>query len=129
MTKRAHWRRWLRPASRWAAPGTPNSASLSDVAAGVTARLQLLYPPRLRRDLAAISGPRASLLLRCGRLPPYIVLLGSLAVRMVQATLVAAIAAAVQFASPALLSAEESARPPLMIQIDAPIGPPTPRYV
>src|ERR1700676_4960756 len=64
-----------------------------------------------------------------GRLPPYIALLGSLAVRMVQATLVAAIAAAVQFASPALLSAEEVGRPALMIEIDGAIGPATARYV
>src|SRR5258705_8395887 len=64
-----------------------------------------------------------------GRLPPYFVLIGSLAVRMVQATLVAAIAAAVQFASPALLSAEESGRPALMIEIDGAIGPATARYV
>src|SRR5260370_36479121 len=128
-TKSAHWRRWLNPASRWAAPRKPNPATLSELAAGATARLQLLYPPRLRRDLAAISGPRASLLLRCGRLPPYIVLLGSLAVRMVQATLVSAIAAAVQVASPALLSAEESGRPALMIEIDGAIGPATARYV
>ncbi|SIO56061.1 hypothetical protein SAMN05443247_08188 [Bradyrhizobium erythrophlei] len=49
--------------------------------------------------------------------------------RMVQATLVAAIAAAVQFASPALLSAEESGRPALMIEIDGAIGPATARYV
>jgi membrane-bound serine protease (ClpP class) len=50
-------------------------------------------------------------------------------VKMVQATLVAAIAAAVQFASPALLSAEESGRPALMIEIDGAIGPATARYV
>src|SRR5258705_8690114 len=48
---------------------------------------------------------------------------------MVQATLVAAIAAAVQFASPALLSAEERGRPALMIEIDGAIGPATARYV
>src|SRR6266446_7218867 len=48
---------------------------------------------------------------------------------MVQATLVAAIAAAVQFASPALLSAEEGGRPTLMIEIDGAIGPATARYV
>src|SRR5712692_6509513 len=48
---------------------------------------------------------------------------------MVQATLVAAIAAAFQFASPALLSAEESGRPALMIEIDGAIGPATARYV
>src|SRR5438874_4752166 len=47
---------------------------------------------------------------------------------MVQATL-PAIAAAVQFASPALLSAEESGRPALMIEIDGAIGPATARYV
>ncbi|MEH2509991.1 membrane-bound serine protease (ClpP class) [Nitrobacteraceae bacterium AZCC 1564] len=49
--------------------------------------------------------------------------------KMVQAALVAAIAAAVQFASPALLSAEESGRPALMIEIDGAIGPATARYV
>jgi len=48
---------------------------------------------------------------------------------MVQATLVAAIAAAAQFASLALLSAEESGRPALMIEIDGAIGPATARYV
>src|SRR5260370_3258235 len=48
---------------------------------------------------------------------------------MVQATLVAAIAAAVQFASPTLLSAEEVGRPALMIEIDGAIGPATARYV
>src|SRR5258707_4899583 len=48
---------------------------------------------------------------------------------MVRATLVAAIAAAVQFASPALLSAEESGRPALTIEIDGAIGPATVRYV
>src|SRR5467141_145753 len=48
---------------------------------------------------------------------------------MVQATLVAAIAAAVQFASPALLSAEEGGRPALTIEIDGAIGPATARYV
>ena len=40
---------------------------------------------------------------------------------MVQATLVAAIAAAVQFVYPALLLAEESGRPALMIEIDGAI--------
>src|SRR5258707_15058270 len=70
---------------------------------------------------------RASVLLRCGRTTPYIVLSGSLAVRM--ATLVAAIAAAVQFASPAFVSAEESGRPALMIDIDGAIGPASARYV
>lgn len=49
--------------------------------------------------------------------------------KMVQATLVAAIAAAVQFASPSLLSAEENGRPALMIEIDGAIGPATARYV
>jgi hypothetical protein len=44
---------------------------------------------------------------------------------MVQATLVAAIAAAVQFASPALLRAQEIGRPALMIEIDGAIGPAT----
>ena len=48
---------------------------------------------------------------------------------MVQATLVAAIAAAVQFASPVVLSAEEGRRPALMIEIDGAIGPATSRYV
>src|SRR5258708_33283709 len=48
---------------------------------------------------------------------------------MVRATLVAAIAAAAQFASPALLSAEESGRPALTIEIDGAIGPATARYV
>ena len=48
---------------------------------------------------------------------------------MVQATLVAAIAVAVQFAPPMLLSAEESGRPALMIEIDGAIGPATARYV
>src|SRR3982074_2853929 len=48
---------------------------------------------------------------------------------MVQATLVAAIAAAVQFASPALLLAEESGRPALMVEIDGAIGPATSRHV
>src|SRR5258705_2131319 len=48
---------------------------------------------------------------------------------MVQATLVAVIATAVQFASPALLSAEKSGRPALMIEIDGAIGPATARYV
>ena len=48
---------------------------------------------------------------------------------MVQATLVAAIAAAAQFASPALLSAEESGRPVLMTEIDGAIGPATSRHV
>jgi membrane-bound serine protease (ClpP class) len=50
-------------------------------------------------------------------------------VRIVRATLVAAIAAAVQFASPALVPAEESGRPALMIEIDGAIGPATARYV
>jgi membrane-bound serine protease (ClpP class) len=49
--------------------------------------------------------------------------------KLVQATLVAAIAAAVQFASPTHLSAEESGRPALMIEIDGAIGPATARYV
>ena len=49
--------------------------------------------------------------------------------RMVQATLVSAIAVAVQFAPPTLLSAEESGRPALMIEIDGAIGPATARYV
>ena len=54
-----------------------------------------------------------------------IALLGSLAVRMVQATLVAAISAAVQFAPPKLLPAQEVGRPALMIEIDGAIGPAT----
>jgi len=48
---------------------------------------------------------------------------------MVQATLVAAIAAAVQFSAPVLLSAEEGGRPALTIEIDGAIGPATARYV
>src|SRR5438445_8870842 len=48
---------------------------------------------------------------------------------MVQATLVAAIAVAVQFAPATLLSAEEVGRPALMIEIDGAIGPATARYV
>ena len=48
---------------------------------------------------------------------------------MVQATLVAAIAAAVQVASPALLLAQEVGRPAPMIEIDGAIGPATARYV
>jgi membrane-bound serine protease (ClpP class) len=50
-------------------------------------------------------------------------------VRMVQATLVAAIAAAVQFAPLTRLSAEEGGRSALMIEIDGAIGPATARYV
>jgi membrane-bound serine protease (ClpP class) len=48
---------------------------------------------------------------------------------MVQATLVAAIAAAVQFAPPKLLPAQEVGRPALMIEIDGAIGLVTSRYV
>ena len=48
---------------------------------------------------------------------------------MVQATLVAAIAAAVQFVSPARLPAQESGRPALMIEIDGAIGPATSRHL
>lgn len=48
---------------------------------------------------------------------------------MAQATLVAAIAAAVQFAPLTLLSAEEGGRPALMIEIEGAIGPATARYV
>src|SRR5258705_3526680 len=55
--------------------------------------------------------------------------MGSFAVGMVQPPLVAAIAAAVHVASPALLAAEESGRPALMIEIDGAIGPATARYV
>ena len=72
---------------------------------------------------------RASILLRCSKTTPYTVLLGCRAVRMVQATLVAAIAAAVQFASLALLRAQEIGRPALMIEIDGAIGPATSRHV
>src|ERR1700736_5840931 len=46
----------------------PNPATL--LAAGAAAQLQLLYPPRLRRGLAAISSPRASVLLRRGKTTP-----------------------------------------------------------
>ncbi len=49
--------------------------------------------------------------------------------KMVQAALVAAIAAAVQFVSPALLSAQESRGLALMIEIDGVIGPAAARYV
>lgn len=49
--------------------------------------------------------------------------------KLVQATLIAAIAAAVGFTSPALLSAEVSGQPALMIEIDGAIGPATARYV
>ncbi|MFZ2155480.1 MAG: nodulation protein NfeD [Bradyrhizobium sp.] len=48
---------------------------------------------------------------------------------MVQATLVAAMVAAVQFASPALLPAQEHGKPALMIEIDGAIGPATSRYL
>jgi membrane-bound serine protease (ClpP class) len=48
---------------------------------------------------------------------------------MVQATLVAAIAVAAQFAPATLLSAEEVGRSALMIEIDGAIGPATARYV
>src|SRR5436309_3002340 len=48
---------------------------------------------------------------------------------MAQATLVAAITAAVQFVPLALLLAEEGGRPALMIEIDGAIGPATARYV
>lgn len=49
--------------------------------------------------------------------------------KMVQAALVAAIAAAVLFASPSLMSAQENGRAVLMIEIDGAIGPATARYV
>ena len=49
--------------------------------------------------------------------------------RMVQATLVAAIAVAAQFASPKLVPAQESGRPALMVEIDGAIGPATSRHV
>src|ERR1700730_9533031 len=48
---------------------------------------------------------------------------------MVQATLVAAIAVAVQFVPPTLLPAQEVGRPALMIEIEGAIGPATARYV
>src|SRR5438876_6243695 len=48
---------------------------------------------------------------------------------MAQATLVAAIAAAVQFVPLTLASAEEGGRPALMIEIDGAIGPATARYL
>jgi membrane-bound serine protease (ClpP class) len=48
---------------------------------------------------------------------------------MVQATLVAAIAAAVQFAPSKLLPAQEVGIPALMIEIDGAIDPATSRYV
>src|SRR6267143_933056 len=75
------------------------------------------------------ADPPGSIILRYGKTTPIYGLLGSLAVRMVQATLVAAIAVAVQFAPPRLLSAEEGGRPALMIEIDGAIGPATARYV
>jgi membrane-bound serine protease (ClpP class) len=50
-------------------------------------------------------------------------------VKVVQAPLVAAIAAAVQLASPTLLSAQETGRSALMIDIGGTIGPATARYV
>jgi membrane-bound serine protease (ClpP class) len=62
-------------------------------------------------------------------IPLYLALSGSLAVKMVQAALVAAIAAVVQFTSPTSLSAEEGGRSALMIEIDRAIGPATVRYV
>ena len=49
--------------------------------------------------------------------------------KMVQAALVAAIAAVVQFASPTFVLAEESGRSALMIEVDGAIGPATARYV
>lgn len=49
--------------------------------------------------------------------------------RMVQATLVAAIAVAAQFALAELLPAQEGGRPALMIEIDGAIGPATSRYL
>ena len=77
-----------------------------------------LYTPRLRRGLAAISSPHGSIILRYGKATPIYRSLGSLAVKMVRATLVAAIAAAVQFAPPKLLPAQEVGRPALIIEID-----------
>src|SRR5260370_25330745 len=75
------------------------------------------------------ADPPGSIILRYGKTTPIYGLLGSLAVRMAQATLVAAIAAAVQFAPLTLLSAEEGGRPALMIEIEGAIGPATARYV
>src|SRR6266481_7025304 len=75
------------------------------------------------------ADPPGSIILRYGKTTPIYGLLGSLAVRMAQAALVAAIAAAVQFAPLTLLSAEEGGRPALMIEIDGAIGPATARYV
>lgn len=49
--------------------------------------------------------------------------------KLVQASLVAAIAAAAEFTSPTLPSAEVSGGPALMIEIDGAIGPATARYV
>ena len=48
---------------------------------------------------------------------------------MVQATLVVAMAVAIQFAPPALLSAQEAGSSALMTEIDGAIGPATARYV
>src|SRR5258708_17379376 len=48
----------------------PNPATLPVLAAGATAQPQLLYPPRLRRGLAAISGPPASIILRYRKTTP-----------------------------------------------------------
>jgi membrane-bound serine protease (ClpP class) len=50
-------------------------------------------------------------------------------VRIVQATLVAAIAVAAQFAVAKLLPAQEGGRPALMIEVDGAIGPATSRYL
>src|ERR1700676_4742924 len=48
----------------------PNPATLSVLAAGAAARLQLLYPPRLRRGLAAISRLPGSFISGYGKTTP-----------------------------------------------------------
>src|SRR6266446_6130074 len=107
----------------------PNPATLSTCGQELQPGFSFLCPLRLRRGLAGISSPQGSIILRYGKTTPYTVLLGSLAVKMVQATLVAAIAVAVQFSPPVLLSAQESSRAALTIEIDGAIGPATVRYV
>src|ERR1700704_6931757 len=64
------------------------------------------------------ADPPGSIILRYGKTTPIYGLLGSLAVRMAQATLVAAIAAAVQFAPLTLLSAEEGANPGVVVELE-----------